>query len=160
MIEPLRMSFEVACDVQHAFSVWTEHISSWWPPDHTVSGEAGTRVVLEPRAGGRIYERSPSGREWEWGEVTAWEPPARLAYLWHIGADRDDATDVEIAFVEVAEALTRIDVEHRGWERLGSERGRRRRDANHSGWDRVIPAFRNGCATVSAPNTEGASNAF
>ena len=154
MIEPLRLSFEVACDPEHAFSVWTEHISSWWPPDHTVSGEPGTHVVLEPRLGGRIYERSPSGHESEWGEVTAWEPPGRLAYLWHIGADRADATDVEIAFVEVAASVTRVEVEHRGWERLGTERGRQRRDANHSGWGRIIPGFRDRCAIQTASDAE------
>ena len=46
--------------------------------------------------GGRIYERTPTGDEHDWGKVTAWEPPPRLAYLWHIGRDRAEATEVEI----------------------------------------------------------------
>ena len=28
-----------------------------------------------------------------------WQPPARLAYLWYLGRDRADATEVEIRFL-------------------------------------------------------------
>ncbi|HYU83171.1 MAG TPA: hypothetical protein VEK80_00080, partial [Kribbellaceae bacterium] len=84
MIEPLRLSFEVACPAEHAFRVWTAKISRWWPADHTVTGEPGLDVVLEPRVGGRIFERTAAGAEHEWGEITAWEPPRRLGYLWHL----------------------------------------------------------------------------
>jgi uncharacterized protein YndB with AHSA1/START domain len=150
VIEPLQLSFEVGCDAHHAFDVWTRQISSWWPADHTVSGEAGTTVVLERRLGGRIFERTAGGHESDWGEITAWDPPARLAYVWHIGADRTDATDVEIAFHPVSDSLTRVDVVHRGWERLGAQRGQERRDANHSGWDRVIPGYRELCGRPRA----------
>ena len=31
--------------------------------------------------------------------MTVWEPPARLAYLWHLRRDRADATEVEIRFI-------------------------------------------------------------
>ena len=88
MIEPLRMSFEVGCSAEHAFATWTSDISSWWPEDHTVTAEAGLEVVLEPGVGGRIYERTRAGAEHDWGQVTAWEPPARLGYLWHLRRDR------------------------------------------------------------------------
>ncbi len=145
MIEPLRLSFDVACNVDHAFRVWTQQIASWWPLQHTVSGEAGTTVVVEPHVGGRIFERAPSGMESEWGEITSWEPPGRLAYTWHIAADRRDSTDVEIEFVEVSESLTRVEVEHHGWERLGAT-GPQRRDTNRDGWAAVIPAFQAECA--------------
>ena len=57
------------------------------------------QVVLEGAVGGRIFERTADGTEHDWGEVTAWEPPTRLAYRWHLGADPGDATEVEIRFV-------------------------------------------------------------
>ena len=72
--------------------------------------------MLEGRVGGRIFERTPEGEEWDWGEVTAWEPPARLVYLWHLKRDRAEATEVEIRFVSLASDATRVDIEHRGWE--------------------------------------------
>ena len=48
-------------------------------------------MTFECRPGGRIFERTPDGVEHDWGEVLAWEPPHRLAYLWHLGSDRDRA---------------------------------------------------------------------
>ncbi|MGC5022634.1 integrase core domain-containing protein [Micromonospora sp. DT47] len=49
MIEPLRLSFDVDCSIEHAFTVWTARIDGWWLADHTVTGEPGSIVVLEPR---------------------------------------------------------------------------------------------------------------
>lgn len=144
MIEPLRLSFEVACDAAHAFETWTARIATWWPPSHTVSGEAGVEVVLEGRVGGRIFERTAEG-ETDWGEVTVWDPPRRLGYLWHLRRDRADATDVEISFVAVGSSATRLDIEHRGWERLGAG-GPAWRDANRGGWDGLVPHFVHACA--------------
>ena len=66
---------------------------------HTVSGDPDTEVVLEPGVGGRIFERSPDGTEIDWGEITMWDAPTRLGYLWHIRRDRADATDITITFV-------------------------------------------------------------
>jgi hypothetical protein len=97
-------------------------------------------VVLEPGVGGRIYERTPAGVEHDWGEVTVWEPPIRLGYLWHLRRDRADATDVEIRFSDGGEGRTRVEIEHRGWERLGAD-GPGWRDRNHAGWRTLFPHF-------------------
>ena len=140
MIEPLRISFEVSCPVDHAFDVWTSKIARWWPADHSVSGENGLQVVLEGRPGGRIFERTSSGTEHEWGEVVVWDPPSRLAYLWHLRRDRADATEVEIRFIDKGDSTTRVEIEHRGWERLGAQ-GQSWRDANKDGWSTLLPHY-------------------
>lgn len=140
MIEPIRITFDVDCPVDHAFQVWTARIAEWWPTDHTVSAETDLTVVLEPRPGGRIFERRASGIEHDWGEVTVWEPPTRLGYTWHLNRDRSDATDVEIRFLSVGEAGTRVEIEHRGWERLGAE-GEHWRDRNRGGWATLLPHY-------------------
>lgn len=140
MIEPLRLSFDVDCPPERAFALWTERMSTWWPADHTASGEEGLTIVLEPRVGGRLFERTGHGEEIPWGEVTLWEPPRRLAYLWHLRADRADATDVEIAFVPRPDGKTRVEVEHRGWERLG-DGGDAWRVRNERGWSTLIPHY-------------------
>lgn len=138
MIEPLRLSFAVACSVEHAFRVWTSGIGTWWPADHTATGDAEL-VVLETGVGGRIYERARDGVEHDWGEVTVWEPPTRLGYLWHLRSDRAVATEVEIRFVAQDDG-TRVDIEHRGWERLGAA-GQDWRDRNRAGWDTLLPHY-------------------
>jgi hypothetical protein len=139
MTEPLYISFDVACPVSHAFAVWTARIGTWWPADHTVTGESGLDVVLERRVGGRIFERTRAGAEYDWGEVTVWEPPYRLAYLWHLRRDRVDATEVEIRFID-AGTVTRVEIAHRGWERLGAK-GPDWREANRGGWTTLLPHY-------------------
>lgn len=96
MTEPLTLSFDVACSVEHAFTTWTTRIATWWPSDHTVSGG---EVVLEAGPGGRIFERSTDGTERDWGRITVWEPPSMLGYSWHLGRAAEHATEVEIRFV-------------------------------------------------------------
>ena len=150
MIEPIRLTIDVACEPEHAFRTWTSLASAWWPPDHTASHERGAEIVFEPRVGGRIFERTPSGQEIAWGYVTAWDPPRRLRYEWHIAADTADATEVEIVFREVAASLTRVEIEHRGWERLGEQKGQAWRDVNHGGWDGVLPAYITACSKEAA----------
>jgi hypothetical protein len=138
-IEPLVIDLVVECEPAHAFDVWTTRFGDWWPRAHSVSGDPAA-IVLETRLGGRIYERLADGQEIEWGEVTAWEPPIRLGYLWHIRRDRADATDVELTFARVADGTTRIEIVHSGWERLG-EGAEEWRDANRGGWDGLLPHF-------------------
>jgi uncharacterized protein YndB with AHSA1/START domain len=134
------MSFDVACTAEHAFDVWTSGIGTWWPADHTVTGQSDVVVVLQRGVGGRIYERTAEGVEHDWGEVVVWDPPARLAYLWHLRQDPADSTEVEIRFVDLGDRMTRVEIEHRGWERLGrAAEGARSR--NLAGWDSLLPHY-------------------
>jgi hypothetical protein len=136
---PLRLAFDVACSVEHAFDVWTNRIDLWWPSDHSVSGEPGVRVFLQGTVGGRIYERTTDGTEHDWGQVTAWTPPGRLAYRWHLRRDRCDATEVEVRFVAQGPDTTRVEIEHRGWEQLAD--GPQWRERNLAGWQLLLPHY-------------------
>ena len=140
MIDPIRLSFEVDCPAAHAFAIWTARTSSWWPITHTVSTQPNLDVLFEPAPGGRIFERTPAGVEHDWGQVLVWEPPQRLVYRWHLRQDRADATEVEIRFVPEADDRTRVEIEHRGWERLGAK-GPALREGNFAGWSGILPHF-------------------
>ena len=142
-MEPLEIGFTVSCPPGHAFEMWAERTSLWWPHGHSVSAAPGLTVTFEPRQGGRIFERTPGGDEHDWGEVLVWEPPRRLVYLWHLRFDRSDATEVEVTFAEVPEG-TAVSIVHRGWERLG-EKGPERRARNEKGWAGVIEHYRSAC---------------
>jgi uncharacterized protein YndB with AHSA1/START domain len=141
VIEPLRIDFDVACPPEQAFELWTTKTSMWWPASHTVSARPDVEVVIEPSVGGRIYERTPEGEEHDWGKVTAWEPPSRITYLWHLRQDRADATEVQITFAPAKPTGTRMSIEHRGWEQLGA-RGADQRNLNERGWARLLPHFK------------------
>jgi uncharacterized protein YndB with AHSA1/START domain len=138
-MEPLQLAFTVGCPPEHAFSVWAQRTSLWWPWGHSVSGEEELSVTFEPRPGGRIFERTPKGEEHDWGEVLEWEPPRRLAYLWHLRQDRADTTRVEVSFSRVDDG-TAVTIVHSGWERLGS-RGPGLRERNARGWGGLVPHF-------------------
>ena len=138
MTAPLTMSFDVACSVEHAFTVWTTGIGAWWPRDHSVTGRADLDVVLEGAVGGRIFERTPDGDEHDWGQVTVWQPPTELGYVWHLARDRVDATEVAIRFVPQG-PTTRVEIEHRGWDLVSDPTTWRER--NRIGWSSLLPHY-------------------
>jgi uncharacterized protein YndB with AHSA1/START domain len=140
MSDPLRIVFEVACGVDHAFVTWTERIGIWWPADHTVGG-APTSVVLEGWVGGRIYERTVQGQEHDWGVVTLWRPPEQLSYSWHLGIGPEGATYVEIRFLPLEGGRTRVEIEQSGWDRLGAA-GAELQRRNQIGWESLVPHVR------------------
>ena len=144
MIEPLRISIVVQCDIEHAFSVFTEKTSMWWPPAHSVSREPGLTVTFEPKVGGRIFEQTPAHAQFDWGEILVWDPPKRLGYRWHLRADRSQATEVQIRFVALSDGATRLDIEHSGWDRLGDD-GQPKRNANERGWGGLLPHYVAAC---------------
>ena len=69
-------------------------------------------------AGGRVYETWADGTERDWGELLAWEPPERFVMTWN---QTPVPTEVELSFAGLGPALTRVTVEHRGWEALTEE---------------------------------------
>jgi len=141
VIDPLEMDFTVRCNVDHAFSTFTRRTSLWWPKSHSFSGDPSLEVVIEPRVGGRIFERTPGGEEHDWGEVTAWEEPQRLSYLWHLGTDRSRATHVVIEFEPDGGEATNVRIVHTGWEALGDDAAPWR-ERNRGGWTGVLEPFR------------------
>lgn len=145
-VDPLILAFEVNCPVEHAFTVWTSRIDTWWPADHTVSGRSEAQVIIEPRIGGRIFERTPDGVEHDWGRVTVWEPPSRLGYRWYLLREPADATDVDIRFLRNDAGATRIEIEHRGWQRVDAT-GDPWRERNRAGWQTLVPHYLNAIAT-------------
>jgi hypothetical protein len=79
-------------------------------------------VIVEPRVGGRWYERGEDGSESESGRVLVWESRARLVLAWQVnGQGRFDpgvVTKVEIRFIPDGTAA-RVELGHRNIERFG-----------------------------------------
>ena len=77
----VRLSISVAVDVERAFRVFSEQMSSWWPPEHHINDAPMAAAILEPRVGGRWYELGTDGSECEWGwcshgtRPTTWRSP-------------------------------------------------------------------------------------
>ena len=136
-IDPIAKTVHVSLTQAEAFRLFTGGIDSWWPlVTHSVLGAQAESCSVESRAGGRIYETGPGGRQIVWGTVLAWEPYRRLVFSWHPGRDSDSAQEIEILF-EAHEGGTRIELRHRGWEKLGDEAESYRRRYD-TGWDTVL----------------------
>jgi uncharacterized protein YndB with AHSA1/START domain len=146
MTAPIEIRLRVDCAPAHAFEVWTGRIDMWWPRGHSVSADPGLHVAIEPGVGGRIVERTPAGAEHVWGEVLVWDPPRRLAYLWHIYGTREEATEVDVVFTPDGDG-TAVTLTHTGWERLSATRPDLR-DRNEAAWSRVLPHFAEACTTT------------
>ena len=136
----VRKSITVGCDVRNAFRVWTEQINVWWPAGHSISGDSKTQVIIESNVGGRLYERTPDGKEHDWGRVLIWEPPHHLALQWYLGSNREMPTQVDVQFVALGQNRTRVDIEHRGPELIG-ELWWRNKSRYDAAWDKVLPAY-------------------
>jgi hypothetical protein len=133
----IHKSVQVDASPAAAFETFTGGIDRWWPKaTHSTFGEAAREVVFEPSAGGRVYERSDSGEEADWADVLAFDPPTRFVLRWRVNPERG-ATEVEVRFT-AHEDGTLVELEHRGWDRVGDEEGRANYDA---GWDVVLGRY-------------------
>jgi uncharacterized protein YndB with AHSA1/START domain len=141
---PVRKSLVVAADVHRSFEVFTSRMGSWWPRTKTLGSSPPVAVVIEPRPGGRWYERGEDGSECEWGKVLQWEPPALLVLAWQIDGkwkyNPACITEVELNFTAVSAIQTRVDFEHRHLERLG-ENAQAIRDMLNSGWGGLLDLY-------------------
>lgn len=97
-----RVSVTVPAPPAEAFLIYTERQLEWQPPGHLTVKDP-VSITMEPRVGGRFYERGADGTEVVRGTVTEWEPPARLAVTWRIGPGWQPAPDDENASVIVVE---------------------------------------------------------
>jgi hypothetical protein len=106
---PIRQSVHVDCQVEDAFRLFTESFGEWWP--------LAEHCEMEPWEGGRLFERSGSGEELDWGTVTGWNPPDRLTLAWN-PEGRDGGT-VDVEFQVEADG-TRVTLIHTNWDRAGA----------------------------------------
>lgn len=130
-----------------AWRVFTDKMGTWWPLANYKIGKAkAVDAVIEPRVGGRWYERGDDGSTCDWGRVLAWEPHARLLLTWDITADwQFDPTlntEIEVRFIAEGDGVTRVELTHRRLDRYGARRDEMRAIFDSGGdWGRLLRAF-------------------
>lgn len=135
----VRKSVVVDCSPEHAFETFTDRMDTWWPFEtHKPGDELPVSATFEPRVGGRVYHTMADGKELEWATVLAWEPPSRFVVDWHV-TPGSPSTELEVRFAPEGDG-TRVELEHRGWERYGAEAAESSASYN-SGWDTVLKPF-------------------
>ena len=145
----VQASIVVETSVEQAFTLFTDGIASWWPPEHHLLQGELADMVFEPRVGGHIYDRETDGTESHWARVLVYEPPHRVVFSWDVSpqwqleSDPDRTSEVEVRFVAEGADRTRVELEHRNLDRHG-EGWEQMRDAVGSpdGWGLGLRRFR------------------
>lgn len=126
----VRKSVRVSASVERSFAVFVGQMETWWPATHHIGVQPFEAIFVEPRVGGRWYERDTDGKQCDWGTVLAWDPPHRVRFSWHVGPKRDSpewgydsdisrASEVEIRFKDEGQGTTLVELEHSHLERHG-----------------------------------------
>jgi len=144
----VRKTITVSASLEHAFAVFTEGYDSWWPRTHHIGKAPMEKAIIELRAGGRCYSTQVDGTECDWGRVLVWDPPHRLVLAWQIthewGYEPDLArsSEVDIQFTAEPGGRTRVDLEHRHFERHGAGATAMRTAVDSpNGWSGLLQLF-------------------
>lgn len=145
---PVRQSITVKADVNRAFRVFTAGYDSWWPRSHHIGKSPMKKAIIQGRAGGRCYTEQVDGSECDWGTVLVWEPPQRFVMAWQIthewGYEPDLAksSEVEVRFTPQSDGTTRVDLEHRHFERHGAGGASMRKSVDApNGWPGLLQLY-------------------
>lgn len=147
-IPTVHAKITVKAPVEHAFRVFTESFHTWWPSVFHIGQAEMAEAVLEPRVGGRWYERGVDGSECDWGQVLVWEPPHRVVVTWQISGewryDPDPAhtSEVEVRFTADGAGRTTVELEHRHLDRLVGGQTIYDSVSGDRGWAGILEHFR------------------
>jgi uncharacterized protein YndB with AHSA1/START domain len=146
--ETVRKTITVRTNVERAFKVFTDEFDSWWPRTHHIGKSPMKKSLIEGEVGGRCYTQQEDGTDCDWGSVLAWEPPHRLVIAWQIthewGYEPDlaKASEVEICFTPQPDGSTRVDLEHRHFDRHGAGASSIRTAVDsEGGWGSLLRMF-------------------
>jgi hypothetical protein len=145
---PVRKTVRVNADVAHTFKIFTM-MGDWWPAEHSLlpqGSSSGRSVVIEPHSDGRWFERGRDGTECTWGKVIEWSPPKRVILGWQINGqfqyDPSATTEVQIDFIAEGPTTTRVELEHRYFERYPDTGAALRTGVESAdGWPLVLAAL-------------------
>jgi len=146
-IAPVRKSMIVKASAEHAFDVFAGGIDRWWPKSHGLGATPIRHSIIEPFVGGRWYTQCEDGTDVVVGHVRTWLPGRQLVVSWEIGAAwKPDArsamaSEVDVQFVGQADGTTRVDLEHRKFERMGDADGATMRAAVDKGWPAILDLY-------------------
>jgi uncharacterized protein YndB with AHSA1/START domain len=160
-IAPVRKTVVVQATPEKAFEVFTARIDRWWPKTHGIGSAPVRESIIEPFVGGRWYTKFEDGTEAVVGHVRIWLPAERFVVSWEINAQwKPDArvafaSEVEVRFLTDGAGGTRVELEHRNFERMGAEAGETMRKGVDGGWPALLELFAKETAngTVTHPHS-------
>ena len=73
VVPPIVKTVTVRAAPERAFAMFAEDFARWWPLSRVHTGPDPVDCAIEPRVGGRVFERAADGRETPWGTVLAYD---------------------------------------------------------------------------------------
>lgn len=148
-VASVHKTITVKTSTAHAFHVFTDGFSTWWPKSHHIGKSPMKRAILEGKVGGRCYTEQEDGTACDWGSILVWDPPHRLVIAWQITGqwtyepELARSSEVEITFTPQADGSTRVDLEHRRLERHGAGAVQMRTAIDGSeGWGALLDLYK------------------
>jgi uncharacterized protein YndB with AHSA1/START domain len=135
-VPPVVKAVSLRATPARAFECFARDLARWWPLAQFHTGPDPVDCAIEPRAGGRVFERAADGWETVWGTVVAYEPPHRLTLTWIVGLSAEYAQLIELRFASEGNG-TRVELTHSGWEKLG-DAAAALRERYDRGWATLI----------------------
>lgn len=123
-VPDVRKKVTVEVPAERAFAIFAEYPLEWFPEAHVFVKDR-VFLAIEPRAGGRYYERDADGTEIAWGTVVEWDPPRRIVLTWRVGAnwqpifDDEKASFIKVDFEPVGAGSTQVSLTHADLHRHG-----------------------------------------
>jgi hypothetical protein len=154
-IAPVRKTIVVQTTPEKAFEVFTAGLDRWWPKSHSIGAAPLRESIIEPFVGGRWYSKCEDGSEAVVGHVSVWQPGHCFVVSWEISAQwKPDAraalaSEVEVRFVAETAGGTRVELEHRNFERMGVPDGETMRNGVDGGWPGLLELFAREVAAAS-----------
>jgi len=142
-IAPIVQTVTVAVPPERAFELFTGRMGDWWMAEHHIGEKPFVAIDIEPRVGGRWFERDADGGECQWGKVLDWDPPRRVLLAWQLNSefsyDPDFETELEIAFVAEGSG-TCVTLTHGDLHKFGGAAAQLAEGMNQ-GWGQLLGAY-------------------
>jgi uncharacterized protein YndB with AHSA1/START domain len=146
-VPAIQTKITVDVPIEHAFKVFTSTFDAWWPREFHIGRVEMSEAIIEPKQGGRWYERGIDGSECDWGRVLVWEPPYRLVITWQINGnwqfdpDPARASEVEVLFSEDGPEQTTVELTHQYFDRLESAQIVYEAIRDEGNWSELLEEF-------------------
>ena len=127
MTSRVLVALRIAAPPSRVFEAFTAEIGTWWRPNalFQTGRHPDGKLSIEPGLDGRLLETHTDGDVDEIGRIRAWEPPVRLVLTWRpTSFAADQETEVHVRF-EPVDGVTRVVVEHFGWDGIPQEHAAR-----------------------------------
>jgi len=146
--ELLTLAQAVDVPPERAFQVFVDEIDRWWPRDYTWARDNLAEIAIEPKMGGRAYERDKAGGEQVWGKVLSFDRPHHIVIAWQISPERvaedseSTSSRLDVRFSPLDGGRTNVLIVHRDFFRHAGDWEKYRNDmAGKSGWPMLIAAY-------------------